>query len=106
MRTVEDVARANILALKSDATDEFFNVGTGVKTTIEELVQKLIEISGSEVQPEYRPEEQMFVTFRIGSTQKAEKLLGFRAKISLEEGLRSVVEWRLQRQQPSVEVTV
>lgn len=103
---VEDVARANILALKSDATDEFFNVGTGVKTTIEELVQKLIEISGSEVQPEYRPEEQMFVTFRIGSTQKAEKLLGFRAKISLEEGLRSVVEWRLQRQQPSVEVTV
>lgn len=103
---VEDVARANLLALKSDATDEFFNVGTGVKTTIEELVQKLIEISGSEVQPEYRPEEQMFVTFRIGSTQKAEKLIGFRSQISLEEGLRSVVEWRRQRQQPSAEETV
>lgn len=103
---VEDVARANLLALKSDSTDEFFNVGTGVKTTIEELVQKLIEISGSEVQPEYRPEEQMFVTFRIGSTQKAEKLIGFRSQISLEEGLRSVVEWRRQRQQPSAEETV
>ena len=103
---VEDVARANLLALKSNATDEFFNVGTGVKTTIEELVQKLIEISGSEVQPEYRPEEQMFVTFRIGSTQKAEKLIGFRSQISLEEGLRSVVEWRRQRQQPSAEETV
>lgn len=91
---VEDVARANILALKSDATDTFFNVGMGVKTTINELVQMLLEITGSQLQPEYRPQEQMFVTHRIGSTENAEKMLGFRASIPLEEGLRSVVEWR------------
>ena len=95
---VGDVARANILALKSDATDEFFNVGMGVKTSIDELVSKLLEITGSEVKPEYRPQEQMFVTHRVGSTEKAERLLGFRATLPLDEGLRSVVEWRRQDQ--------
>lgn len=91
---VDDVARANILALKSDATDEFFNVGIGVKTTIDELVGLLLKISDSTLTPEYRPQEQMFVTHRVGSTEKAEQMLGFRARVQLEEGLRSVVEWR------------
>jgi UDP-glucose 4-epimerase len=91
---VEDVARANVLALQSDATDEFFNVGMGVKTTIRELVDDLLEITGSSLVPEYRPQEQMFVTHRVGSTDKAERLLGFRAKVDLMDGLRSVVEWR------------
>jgi UDP-glucose 4-epimerase len=96
---VDDVARANILAMKSDATDEFFNVGMGVKTTIDELVARLLDITGSELKPEYRPQEQMFVTHRVGSTEKAENLIGFQAKITLDDGLRSVVEWRQQDQQ-------
>lgn len=99
---VHDIARANILALKSNATDDFFNVGMGVKTTIDELVRMLLEITGSDLQPEYRPQEQMFVTHRVGSTEKAERLLGFQAGIPLEEGLQSVVEWRRQDQQRMV----
>jgi nucleoside-diphosphate-sugar epimerase len=95
---VTDVARANVLALKSDASDELFNVGMGVKTTINELVTMLLELTGSDLEPEYRPEEQMFVTHRVGSTEKAEQMLGFHAEIALEEGLRSVVEWRRQDQ--------
>jgi len=91
---VEDVARANILAMKSDATDTFYNVGRGVKTSINELVRLLLKLTGSNLEPEYRPQEQMFVTHRVGSTEKAERELGFRAKVDLEEGLRSVVEWR------------
>jgi UDP-glucose 4-epimerase len=91
---VHDIARANILAMKSDATDEFFNVGIGVKTTINELVQLLLELSGSDLEPEFRPEEQMFVTQRVGSTDKAADLLGFKATVPLEKGLTSVVEWR------------
>ena len=90
---VQDVARANLLALKSQVNDEFVNVGRGMKTSIRELVEKLALIAGSNMQPEYRPAEQMFVTHRVGSTQKAERLLGFKAEINLEEGLRSVVEW-------------
>jgi UDP-glucose 4-epimerase len=103
---VADVARANILALKSDVTDEFFNVGMGVKTTINELTERLIELSGSNVQPEYRPQEQMFVTHRVGSTEKAERLLGFRAQTHLEEGLTTVIEWRRRDQEQSLTASV
>ena len=98
---VVDIARANILALKSDATDEFFNIGMGVKTTINELVTLLLEITESQVRPEYRPQAQMFVTHRVGSTDKAIELLDFKAEIPLEEGLRSVVAWRRQDQKIS-----
>jgi nucleoside-diphosphate-sugar epimerase len=91
---VEDVARANILSLKTDATDEFFNIGTGVGTTIRELVEMLLEITGSDIEPEYLPQEEVFVTNRVGSTELAERLLGFRAEKDLREGLESVVAWR------------
>lgn len=91
---VKDVAEANILGMKANCTDEFFNISMGVGTTINELVDMLLEITGSTLKPEYRPQEQSFVTQRIGSTEKAERLLGFKAKTSLLEGLRQVVEWR------------
>ncbi len=96
---VSDVARANILAMKSEATDEFFNIGMGVKTTINELVHLLLELTGSNLKPEYRLQEQMFVTHRVGSTEKAERRLGFRAQIPLAEGLASVVTWRQRDRQ-------
>ena len=95
---VADVARANVLALTSDATDELVNVGVGRETTIRELVELLLELTGSDLEPEYLPGEHMFVTHRVGSTEKAERLLGFRADIPLEDGLRTVVEWRRQDQ--------
>jgi UDP-glucose 4-epimerase len=91
---VMDAARCNILAMKADVVDEFFNVGMGVKTTIRELVDMLLEITGSDLQPEFRTEEMSFVTHRVGSTEKAERLLGFRASTPLYEGLKTVVAWR------------
>jgi UDP-glucose 4-epimerase len=102
---VVDVARANVLALKSAATDSFYNVGTGVKTTINELTDRLLAVAGSDLEVEYLPQEQMFVTHRIGSTENAERDLGFAARISLDEGLESVIDWRredqLHRTQPA-----
>jgi UDP-glucose 4-epimerase len=91
---VADVAEANILGMKAECADEHFNIGMGVGTSINELVTLLLELTGSELQPEYRPQEVSFVTHRIGSTDKAERLLGFTAHTSLREGLRKVVEWR------------
>jgi UDP-glucose 4-epimerase len=91
---VEDVAEANILGMKADCSDEFFNIGMGVGTTINELVDMLLELAGSTLKPEYRPQEQSFVTNRIGSTEKAERLLQFKAKTPLPDGLRRVVQWR------------
>jgi UDP-glucose 4-epimerase len=90
---VRDVALANVLALKADATDVGLNIGTGVQTTVAELVERLLELTGSDLEPEYR-DEQMFVKNRVGSTENAERLLGFRAQIGLDEGLLSTIEWR------------
>jgi len=101
---VGDIARANILAMKAEATDENFNIGMGVPTTINELVRMLLDLTGSDLEPEYKPEEQSFVTERLGSTAKAEELLGFRAQTPLEEGLASVIEWRKQDQRVAPEV--
>jgi UDP-glucose 4-epimerase len=91
---VEDVARANVLGMKAACADEFFNIGSGVGTTINELVRTLLAITGSSLKPEYRPQERSFVTHRIGSTAKAERLLGFRATTPLAEGLGKVLAWR------------
>ncbi len=91
---IDDVARANVLGMKADCADECFNIGMGVGTSINELVSILLELTGSSLMPEYRPEAQSFVTHRIGSTQKAEALLGFRANTTLREGLAKVVAWR------------
>ena len=94
---VEDAADANILAMRADCVDECFNVGMGIGTSINDLVGQLLELTGSTLKPDYRPEAQSFVTHRIGSTEKAQRLLGFTATTPLREGLRKVVEWRLGR---------
>jgi UDP-glucose 4-epimerase len=91
---VDDAAHANILAMKADCVDEFFNIGSGIGTSINELVDILLHLMGSPLRPEYRPQELSLVTQRIGSTAKAEELLGFKARTPLVEGLRRVVEWR------------
>jgi UDP-glucose 4-epimerase len=92
---VHDIARANILGMQAECADENFNIGMGLGTSINELVSLLLELTGSTLSIEYRPEAQSFVTHRIGSTEKAERLLGFRATIPLREGLKSVVDWRM-----------
>ncbi len=91
---VEDVAEANVLGMKADCADEFFNIGAGIGTTINELVDMLLELTGTNLKPEYRPQAQSFVTHRVGSTEKAERMLRFKARTPLLEGLRRVVEWR------------
>lgn len=100
---VTDVARANILAMKSDATDVSLNVATGIETSINELVGALLEETGADIEPMYLANEQMFVTHRVGATEMAEELIGFRAALSYREGLRSVIEWRRVDQARSVQ---
>ncbi len=93
---VDDVARSNVLALVSDATDEVFNVASGVETSLLELLQALLRVVGREdVTPEFGPERSVNpVPRRLADTSKAERLLGFRSQTSLDEGLRSLVAWR------------
>jgi len=91
---IEDIARANVLGLKSDVTDEVFNVASGVETTLQELAETLMRVMGRQLEPEYGPERKVnAVPRRLASTEKAERLLGFKSQVDLEEGMRNLVSW-------------
>ena len=101
---VRDIARANMLAAKSDITDEVFNVASGAETSLLELARTLSHIMGSTLEPEHIPARKVnAVSRRLADTRKARDLLGFEARISLEDGLRGLVEWwRQERADTSV----
>jgi len=89
---VYDVVDALLLAWKKDFECEIFNVGTGVAHSFNEVVDLLNELLGKNIKPIYRPNPiKNYVYHTLADTTKAEKLLGFKAKISLEEGLRSLL---------------
>jgi UDP-glucose 4-epimerase len=91
---IEDVARANILALQSDVTDDVFNVASGTETSLNELADALLWVMKSNLKPIYGPERKVNpVARRLADTSKAAELLGFRANIGLEEGLSRLVDW-------------
>jgi len=91
---IDDIARANILALQSDLGDDVFNVASGTETSLNDLAAALLKVMGSDLKPEYGPERKVNpVSRRLADTTKAEKLLGFRAEVDLEEGLRRLVGW-------------
>jgi UDP-glucose 4-epimerase len=95
---VDDVARCNIAALKSDIDFGFYNVATGIQTTVKELCELILKLKNSSLVLKYIPyaEEDIrsLVKNRIGSTAKAKKDLGFEYKYGLEEGLMKLIEWR------------
>jgi UDP-glucose 4-epimerase len=92
---IKDVARANVAGLIADVSDEVFNIGTGVQTTLSELSRLLLAIHGSSLMPEYLPARSVNnVQARRAVTEKAERLLGFKATVDLESGLRSLIDWR------------
>lgn len=95
---VEDVARANVLALKSSVTGEVINIGTGMATTVGDVVQMIIEITGTSPEPEYAPQGERFQQKSLWpDVTKAEKLLGFKAQIQLKEGLTRYYHWIRER---------
>ena len=92
---VEDCGRANLCAMKADATDEYYNVGTGTRTSLKELAERLLSLTGSNQPINYQPRSQAtLVRNRIGCPKKAEEQIGFKAQIDLDEGLRRLIDWR------------
>lgn len=94
---VGDIARANIAALKSDATDEALNIAYGEETSLEELCHTMLDVMGSDLKPKYipLPEERnkVEVMRRLADVTKARQLIGFQAKVPLKDGLKSLVKW-------------
>lgn len=96
--TARDVARCNVLALQGNTTDEFYNVGTGVQTSIRELCDLILELRGSDLKVDYRPysaeDSRRMVQNRIGSTDKAQRDFGFFYEDTLRDGLQALIDWR------------
>jgi UDP-glucose 4-epimerase len=91
---VGDIARANVLGLASDVSNEAFNVASGVETSLNELAAALLRVMRSNLQPEYGPERKVNpVSRRLADVSKAAEMLGFRSEISLERGLEELVTW-------------
>ena len=81
-RTSSDCAEANICAMRADTVDRAYNVGTGIRTSIRELAEMLLRITGCDVGIRYLPEGVTFVRNRIGSTEQAPEEIGFQARRS------------------------
>jgi UDP-glucose 4-epimerase len=91
---VEDIARANILAATADATDEVFNVASGVETSLADLARELLAVMGSELSVQFGPERAVNkVSRRLADTTRARDRLGFEAQVDLREGLTRLVDW-------------
>jgi UDP-glucose 4-epimerase len=98
--TARDVARCNVLALKAEVSDEFFNVGTGVQTSIRDLCNLILKLKKSKIEVTYKPyspeDARRLVQNRIGSIEKASKMLNFQYSDDLEKGLTDLITWRLK----------
>jgi len=95
---VGDVAQANILALKSDINEGIYNVGTGIMTSLNELIKIMLELTKPNLKVVYqKPVKLVIVSQRKAGTEKAEKELGFKAKTNLKTGLRELIEWRRKK---------
>lgn len=92
---VEDCGRANICAMKATTQDRFYNVGTGKRTSLKELAEKIVNLTGCNLPIAYAERSQAtLVRNRIGSPERAHKEIGFDAEIDLDDGLRRLIEWR------------
>jgi UDP-glucose 4-epimerase len=99
---VDDIARANLLAAESRATDRVYNVASGTETSLEDLARTLSRVMGSELEPEYGPERAVnAVPRRLADTSRAAADLGFTAAVPLEEGLTRLVDWWRTEQEPA-----
>jgi UDP-glucose 4-epimerase len=97
---VGDCGRANVCAMNAETTDRFYNVGTGKRTSLKQLAEMIVKLTGCEKPIQYAPSSQAtLVRNRIGSPKRATVEIGFTAKVGLEEGLARLIAWRSAHKQ-------
>ena len=89
---VADVASANVKAMASNVSGEAFNVGSGGEASVREITERLIALTGSDVEPTYDTGQRVLMTRRVGSNDKLVRTLGWSRSYDLDEGLRDVIE--------------
>lgn len=101
---VRDVAKANVLALLSDVTNENFNIGFQRETSLKELLTTLLKVNNSDLKPIHKGANSVNpVSRRLADISKAKELLGFNPQITLEEGLKELSAWYFERQKEKIQ---
>jgi UDP-glucose 4-epimerase len=97
---VDDLVDALLLVLeKPEAVGEVFNVGNERSVlTILELATRIRELMGADAEITFRPLHYTDVEMRIPNVDKARKLIGWKAKVDLDEGLARTIAWYRERQ--------
>jgi UDP-glucose 4-epimerase len=99
----EDIARANLMAAESPATDDVFNIGSGTETSLVELAQALQRAMGSRLQIEFGPARQVNgVSRRLADISRACQLLGWKPEVDLDEGLSRLFAWWRSEREPAL----
>jgi UDP-glucose 4-epimerase len=90
---VGDVAEANVRSMASDLSGLEINVGSGGEASVKDIVAHLLRLTGSNLEPEYRPAPNAAMFRRVGSNRRMVELLGWEPELDLDSGLRSVIEY-------------
>lgn len=87
---VDDVAKANIIAAKSNIFNDVFNIGTGNEISIKQLAELIIEISSKDINIEYLPSRVGDILYSCADVTRANNILGFSATVKVFEGLNQI----------------
>jgi len=90
---VEDVVRANVLAAEGDATGVAVNVAAGERITINELVARLNDVLGTDIEPKYDDPRPGDVRHSVADLELAQEALGYQPEVKFREGLEQTAEW-------------
>jgi nucleoside-diphosphate-sugar epimerase len=86
--SVEDVAKANLLAMESNTNFSFLNIGTGIPTSVKKLAESMINLSGKSLEIKYDKLPQGDVKESLANISLAKKLIDWNYDISLKDGLK------------------
>ncbi|MDD4625228.1 MAG: GDP-mannose 4,6-dehydratase, partial [Candidatus Pacebacteria bacterium] len=89
---VGDIVRGFIMGMNSDIVCDVFNLVKGRCYTLNELIDTLNKILGTDIKPEYKENPlKNYVYETLADTQKAKNILGFEAEVDLEEGIKRIL---------------
>jgi nucleoside-diphosphate-sugar epimerase len=99
---VDNVVSANLLACQAGGVSGVvFNVGTGERHTLNDLLRSVSTILGRDLSPEYVAPRPGDVRHSLADIGRARQRLGYEVKVRFEEGLRRTVAWFRESQQQS-----
>jgi nucleoside-diphosphate-sugar epimerase len=90
-------------ATHPNAVAQVFNIGCGQQTSLNQLLDELNRVMGTQYQASYEPGRAGDVRHSVADVGKAARLLGYAPKVTLRDGLKQVLEWyRKQLSAPTV----